>query len=386
MRTFLLFAFMSWCSMLPSWAQTTYEVLVNSRGTNAVHRYDANGNFLGEFITSGSGNLVGPEQVLFHPDGSLLVTGFGNGAIKRYHGVSGAYLGDFSTGYVLDTPSKMSIGPDDLIYVTQWGSVQKKVVRFDLAGNFVDEFTSIDTPNGLGHFWDAQGRFYLSVYGNGATGTVQRFAADGTFIDVFINSAILQGPTDIWQEANGDVLVQDWTSGTVLRYDSTGSYLGVYISGLTNPEGHAFLPPNGDLLMGDWGVDAVHRHDASGMELGYFTNGNGLSDPNGVYVREVPAVGIAEDISAQGTLMVTPNVGHGPFDLSVPEPLGRGARFQVLDAVGRVVEERLIQQGDKEALRWRWVPGERLPPGRYTAIVRDGRTVLRASIVVLGGE
>ena len=90
MRSFLLLAFLSWCSMPSTWAQTTYEVLVNSRGTNAVHRYDANGNFLGEFITSGSGNLVGPEQVLFHPDGSVLVTGFGNGAIKRYDGVSGA--------------------------------------------------------------------------------------------------------------------------------------------------------------------------------------------------------------------------------------------------------------------------------------------------------
>lgn len=374
------------CALSPAaHAQTDYEVLVNSRGTNAVHRYDASGNFLGEFITSGSGGLIGPEQVLFHPDGSVLVTGFGNTAIKRYHGITGDYLGNFSSGYALETPSKMSIGPDSLIYVTQWGTVQQKVVRFDLAGNFVDEFTSIDTPNGLGHFWDAQGRFYLSVYGNGATGTVQRFAADGTFLDEFINSAILQGPTDIWQEANGDVLVQDWTVGNVLRYDSTGAYLGVYISGLTNPEGHAFLPPNGDLLMGDWGEDAVHRFDSSGTGLGYFTSGNGLTDPNGVVVRELPAVGIAERAVALGTFTVMPTMGSGPFDLFLERPRPN-ARFQVLDAVGRLVEERTLQQAGSDGLRWRWMPPAHLAPGRYTAMVRDNSSVLRATLVIISGR
>lgn len=385
MRYWLPLTFIASCSLPTSQAQTTYEVLVNSRGTNAVFRYDASGNFLGEFIESGAGGLSGPEQVLFHPDGSVLVTGFGNSAIKRYDGITGDYLGDFSSGYALDVPSKMSIGPDSLIYVTQWGTVQQKVVRFDLDGSFVDEFTSIDTPNGLGHFWDAQGRFYLSVYGNGGNGTVQRFAADGTFIDVFINSAILQGPTDIWQEANGDVLVQDWTTGQVLRFDSTGSYLGVYISGLTNPEGHAFLPPDGDLLMGDWGVDAVQRFDAAGNDLGYFTIGNGLTDPNGVYVREAPTVGIMESAAAHGTLTLTPNVGSGPFDLFLQHSMGLGARFEVLDALGRVVEERSLLQTVSDGLHWRWMPDGSLAPGRYTAVVRDGSTVLRARLIFTSG-
>lgn len=379
----LPFAFIA-CALTPTaHAQIAYEVLVNSRGTHAVHRYDASGNFLDEFITSGSGGLIGPEQVLIHPDGSVLVTGFGNIAIKRYDGLTGDYLGDFTSGYALESPSKMSIGPDGLIYVTQWGTVQKKVVRFDLAGNYVDEFTSIDTPNGLGHFWDAQGRFYLSVYGNGGNGTVQRFADDGSFIDVFINSAILQGPTDIWQEANGDVLVQDWTVGNVLRFDSTGNYLGVHISGLINPEGHAFLPPNGDLLMGDWGEDAVHWFDASGTALGFFASGNGLTDPNGVVVREVPAVGIAEDPVATGTLAVMPAVGTGPFELRLDHVLP-GARFQVLDAMGRVVEERSLPHAGSDGLRWRWMPAAQLAPGRYTAMVRDDSTVARAAIVITG--
>ena len=51
MRYWLTFAFIASCSLPTSQAQTTYEVLVNSRGTNAVFRYDASGNFLGETRT-----------------------------------------------------------------------------------------------------------------------------------------------------------------------------------------------------------------------------------------------------------------------------------------------------------------------------------------------
>ena len=52
----------------------------------------------------------------------------------------------------------MSIGPDSLIYVTQWDAVQNNIVRFDLDGNFVDEFTTEELPTG-GHLWDVDGNF-----------------------------------------------------------------------------------------------------------------------------------------------------------------------------------------------------------------------------------
>lgn len=110
----------------------------------------------------------------------------------------------------------MSIGWDSLLYVTQWGTTQNKVVRFDLDGNFVDEFTKTPAPNGLGHLWDANKNFYISIYGNGANGTIQKFDSLGNSLGTFINSSILQGPTDIWFDTNGDMLVEDWTVGRVL--------------------------------------------------------------------------------------------------------------------------------------------------------------------------
>lgn len=301
----VLAAFALLCAM-SSFAQIQVEVFVNSRGTNAVKKYNENGDYLGNFISPGAGGLLAPEDVLFHPDGSVLVTGAGNAFIKRYDGQTGLYLGNFSSGYSLEIPSKMSIGWDSLIYVTQWGTTQTKVVRFDLAGNFVDEFTKTPTPNGLGHLWDAGKNFYISVYGNGASGTVQKFDSLGASLGTFINSSILQGPTDIWFDDNGDMLVEDWTAGKVLRFNANGQYLGIFVTGLTNPEGIAFLP-NGNMLIGDWGKDAVHLIDSTGNVLGYFTSGNGLTDPNNVTVRVTGAVSPAKEKKAPGELAVFPN-------------------------------------------------------------------------------
>ncbi len=277
------------CAILSStslFGQTTYTVLVSSRGESAVKEYDLAGNFLGNFVEPGSGGLSGTEDMLFHPDGSVLVTGFANTAIKRYDGATGDYLGNFTSGYSLNTPSKMSIGPDSLIYVTQWGTTQNKVVRFGLDGAFVDEFTSVGAPNGLGHVWDGDKNFYIALYGNGGTGTVHKFDSLGNNLGTFISSFLLQGPTSIWWDSNGDMLVEDFTVGKVLRYNSQGQYQGEFITGMTNPEGIAFLP-NGDFLIGDWGVDAVHRFDSTGLYLDYFTSGNGLTDANSVKLRVV---------------------------------------------------------------------------------------------------
>ncbi len=296
-------------------AQTAIQVLVNSRGTSAVKSYDENGNYTGDFISTGYGGLSYPEDILFHPDGRVLVTGYGNSAIKQYDGVDGTYLGEFSSGYTLDSPSKMSIGPDSLIYVTQWGSTQNKVVRFGLDGVFVDEFTSIGAPNGLGHTWDADTNFYISLYGNGGNGEVHKFDPQGNDLGTFINTTILQGPTNIWWDTNGDMLVEDWTVGKVLRYDASGQYLGEFVTGMTNPEGIAFLP-DGTFLIGDWGQDAVHRVDNTGQLLGYFCAGNSLTDPNCVRVREIDVTGVAEQ--EQLVPKVFPTIGR-EFTIQLPE-------------------------------------------------------------------
>lgn len=316
-------------------AQTLVEVFVNSRGTNAIKKYDVNGNYLGNFIAPNSGGLIAPEDIQFHPDGTMLVTGAGNNTIKRYNGQTGQYMGNFSSGYDLEIPSKMSIGWDSLLYVTQWGMTQNKVVRFDLDGNFVDEFTKTPAPNGLGHLWDSNENFYISIYGNGANGTIQKFDLLGNSLGTFINSSILQGPTDIWFDNNGDMLIEDWTVGRVLRFNSSGQYLGVFVNGLTNPEGIAFLP-NGNLLIGDWGEDAVHLIDSTGTVLGYFTIGNGLVDPNNVTVRVTEMASMAEEGTVEERLVIYPNPAS---DFVMFETGAEIVQTAIFNATGTLVAE-----------------------------------------------
>lgn len=316
-------------------AQSEIEIFVNSRGANAIKKYDENGNYLGDFISPGSGGLIAPEDIVFHPDGTMLVTGAGNTAIKRYNGQTGEYLGNFSSGYALQTPSKMSIGWDSLLYVTQWGATQNKVVRFDLDGHFVDEFTETPTPNGLGHVWDSDKNFYISVYGNGGNGTVQKFDSAGHSLGTFINTSILQGPTNIWFDHNGDMLVEDWTVGKVLRYNFNGQYIGEFITGLANPEGIAFLP-DGNLLIGDWGLDAVHLIDSTGHVLGIFTSGNGLADPNCVKARVTTTTSTKEEErpGALQYLTAYPNPASEYFFIGLE---GSNYKVELFDITGKLV-------------------------------------------------
>ncbi|MCB0612735.1 MAG: hypothetical protein KDC75_05500, partial [Phaeodactylibacter sp.] len=224
------------------------DILVSSRNTNSVKRYSFDGSYLGDFIMPNAGALTNPQDLLWLPDGSLLVTGIGNSAIKHYDGSSGTFLGNFSSGYNLDRPTKMSVGPDGALYVSQWGSTQNKIARFNLqTGVFIDEFTETGVPQGCGHYWDADGNLYVASFGQGTNGNVHRFAPDGSFLGIAINSAHLQGPVGMWVDENGDFMITDWTLGQVLRFGATGlAYEGVFISGMQNIEG--FLIDDGRFI------------------------------------------------------------------------------------------------------------------------------------------
>lgn len=362
-------------------AQTSYDVYVSSRGTNAVKKYDMSGNYLGDFVSAGFGGLASTEDILFHPDGSVLVTGFGNTSIKRYDGISGNYLGDFSTGYTLAAPSKMSIGPDSLIYVTQWGTAQNKVVRFTLDGDFHDEFTSIGAPKGLGHVWDDQKNFYIALFGTGGDGTIHHFDSIGNDLGTFINTEIIQGPTSIWFDADGSMLVEDWTLGKVFRFDATGAYLEEFLSGMTSPEGIAFLP-GGDLLIGDWGQDAVHLFSPEGENLGYFTSGNGLLDPNSVKVRATTVTSNGNNIAAGNTVTIFPTLSSGPFYIEFDIQRKEQIRIRVFDLQGRAVYSMAKTLSETGLHRVEWIPDTAVKEGYYLVYAEGSEFQVLEKIII----
>ncbi len=167
----------------------------SNRVLNAVNTYQEDGTYIEEFIEKDAGGLSNPQDIILHPNDFLLVTGMNNPQIKKFDTETGEYLGDWSdSNFDLTRPSKMAIGPDDRIYVTQWGTTAEtsKIVYFDLEGNYLGAFTP-SAPQGLGLVWDNQGNLHISLFGiTPGSGTVRKYDTNGAFLETFIDSAILQ--------------------------------------------------------------------------------------------------------------------------------------------------------------------------------------------------
>jgi streptogramin lyase len=308
-------------------AQTVlHDLLVSSRNTNAVVRFDgATGAFVDVFVRPGAGGLSATQEVLLDSNGDLLVTGRGTSSVLRFSRRTGEPRGSFTSGYVLDAPTKMKWGPDGDLYVSQWGDRinQTTVAVFDgQTGAFLREATpNLDRPMDL--YWDDTGTLHVVSFGSR---DVRRFAADGTLIDIFVPAdPNLQGPVNLWLDDSSDLLIADWSSGAIRRYDAqTGSFVGTFASGLQNVEGHA-IGPDGALYIGEWGADRVRRFDAtSGQSLGIFAAaGSNLGAPNSVlFVERLPdftlstsatSATVASGGQGQVPVQITPQRGL-PFD------------------------------------------------------------------------
>jgi DNA-binding beta-propeller fold protein YncE len=71
-------------------------VYVTSRGTDEVARFSgATGDFMGIFVSEGSGGIDGPLGSAFGPDGNLYVSGQLSDSVVRYNGTTGALVNVF---------------------------------------------------------------------------------------------------------------------------------------------------------------------------------------------------------------------------------------------------------------------------------------------------
>lgn len=219
---------------------------VSSNATHSVELFDGvTGEHIKSFVTAGSGGLAQTQEVIFLDDGSLLVTGIGGTALKRYDGETGAYLGDFTSGYSLNKPTKTKIGPDGYLYVSQWDDNDNAIVRFELStGAFIDEVVP-SLFQGMGQAWDSEGNFYVVSWG---LGKMQKYDAD--FNLLVETTSNLSGPVNIWIDDEDLLHVVDWTEGSVKHFDTDLTYLRTYISGMTNTEGYLI---DGDVVyLCDW--------------------------------------------------------------------------------------------------------------------------------------
>jgi sugar lactone lactonase YvrE len=245
-----------------------------------ILKYDENGQNPEVFIDE---QLNRPQDIVFLEDkGIALVSNLGSNRITRHDATTGEYIDIFASG--VGRPTRMEIGEDNLLYVLPWAG-NSKVKRFDLDGNFVDEFTNVGVNNSIGMDWDSQGNFYVASF-DGAY--VRKFDPNGINQGRFVTTNLL-GPTNIWFEDNGDLLVLDWTGGVIRRYSSSGAFKGNFATGLSQPEGVEFLE-NGHILVGNGGTSSVKQFDQNGNFVRDFVSSGlgGLATPNGLRFRTQP--------------------------------------------------------------------------------------------------
>ena len=199
-------------------------------------------------------------------------------------------------------------------------------------------------------------------------GNVRKFNALGEDQGLFISSN-LAGPTNIWFDSNGDMLVCDWNGGTVDRFDSDGNYIGAFMTGLNQPEGVAILP-SGNYLIGNGGTGAVKEFDTGGVFIqDLIPAGTGdLLTPNAVVLRNNPT-GL-ENISREESILIN-TVGR---IFNSQQTLSQ-ARVEVTDLEGKNVFQGQV----RDSVIW---DASSVPTGVYLIQIAFEEQVLLERVVV----
>lgn len=298
-------------------------------GPYQIAKFDETGNYEGALITAEDG-IVWPQDIVFlDSEEAVLISNLAAaGVISKHHWATGNFEENFAEG--LGGPTRMKVGPDGLLYVLQWSNTVNKVLRYELDGTFVDEFSEIGIGQSIGIDWDASGDLYISSYGNNL---VQKFnGTTGADLGPFINSG-LSGPTNIFFEDDGNLIVFNYNTGVIKRFDPAGNFLADLITGVNGCEGFDFFP-NGDILIGVGSDGSVRRYDSDYNFIENFVEPGILLTPNAIVIRDDIPLSVPEQ--SLNTIFVTPTVGT-QFRIT-SEAAEQYQSIQVFDSVGKLLQ------------------------------------------------
>lgn len=278
------------------------DLLVSSRFTNNVLRYDAQtGAFIGVFATGNGlanpngiaygpdGNLyvglgdqprvlrldgqtgallnefVGPATpgglincrgIAFGPEGDLYVCSGSSDQVLRYNGTTGAFVGVAASGQGMSGPVGLTFGPDGNLYVGC--ALSNTAYAFTTGGTFIRAFTCGTNRNHLGTVFDRAGRLLVAESVTNNVVAYDRFT--GACLGVVAQGNGLSIPIYLALDADGNLLVGSFGSDSVLKFDpATGTFLGTLVQpnagGLDGTHSIAFVPdPNTPIRTGTWGA------------------------------------------------------------------------------------------------------------------------------------
>jgi sugar lactone lactonase YvrE len=289
----------------PSSSVALPHLLVGSRGSGQVMRFDGTGRAAGAFSDPG---LVRPVGVTFGPDGDVYVAAGDTDRVVRFS-AAGAGRGTFTSGGGFVSPRNVNFGPDGAFYVAD--GFQNRILRFDGGSGLFDRaFVDDSALQGPTSFtFGPDGDVYaVSVL----TNQVLRFdGATGALRGPFATTALAL-PHDVSFGPDGHLYVTNSGSGLVQRFrGDTGAHLGAFVSdpALRQPLGMAW-GPDGHLYVANQGGNEVRRYDgATGAGLGAFVaaGAGGLSQPSFLAFEPSSTLvaTIVPDVSRPTSLVVT---------------------------------------------------------------------------------
>jgi hypothetical protein len=291
------------------------DYFVTSNLTSSVLRYDGTTfQFEGSFVSSGSGGLSNPIDLVF-ANGDLLVANGSTNSVLRYDGDTGTFLGAFvpSGANGIERPTNLLVHNGDL-YISAWSG---DVHRYDLqTGLFIDKFIStgsggLNDPVGIA--FGPDGNFYVAEYAPDGNNAVLRYdGSTGSFLGEFVpeGSGGLIRPAGIDFGPDGNLYVVNLEANSVLRYaGDTGQFLGTFVAsgqgGLNQPTRLIF--DQNRVLIASQESDLVARFEVSPWAVFNVTLSSPATAPVSVDFSTANGTASASDyVAKSGTITFAP--------------------------------------------------------------------------------
>lgn len=230
--------------------------LISDQTRDVVHEYDLHGNYLGVFAPAGGANvdiLDNIRGIALRPNGNLLVTVAASAnanAIAEFD-TEGNYLGNFvsSGSGELDSPYDIYQRPGEDWLVS--GIDSDLIHRYNLdTGAFLDNLAPVDT------FPQQLTQAHTNILAGNFSGTqagVMEFTAAGTLVDIY-NPPQTSFYRGVYELPNGNILSS--TSGGVYEISRSGELVSTKYTGQSRFIEHIVIQPTNILLNKTVGLDS----------------------------------------------------------------------------------------------------------------------------------
>lgn len=322
-------------------------VLYATAENHQIFRYDTSS---GAFLGAWSGGLSEPRKLTFGPDGYLYVVSVRTNAVVKFNPVTGQSLGNFISNVA--GPWGLGFGPESHLYVVDVnGRIQK---YHGTTGAYLGQFSNELVPGGSNPIWTANGDMIIAsrwnnriIRLNGSTGAL--------IAPISSDAALLNNPENIAFGPDGSLYVASIYNSSILRFDvNTNAFLGYAVTagsgGLNYPHGIAFgtitTPGNVIAFNGGNGItftdtdtarntvrgNSIHSNGGLGIDLrgdGVTLNDSGDGDIGPNALINFPVITSATNGAATKISGAFDSAGVGPFTMEffasvAPDGSGHG--------------------------------------------------------------